>query len=353
MQQLRTRRTSTEEARAGKSAVSTRDFGPGSALDSRIRSLAEARFGVGLGGVSVHTGSDANEVTARLGARAVTIGDRIAFGRWEYGPGTSNGDRLLAHEIAHVVQQREPRSAVGDHVPGDAERDANRAATDLLDPHPTPSGNRIQGPLLRTGRAVHMCPAGSAGCAETSTSDAAQPLVSLQPETTPATTDATQSASLTCEAEAPGICEMPQDTPFDPDMIDVPGMRNDNLNHESLRIDKWWDENALMSPAHPEREKYERYRQRLKDERSVRVRNGHLWMTTAIAETPTQLYMLVAGEGLSHVVTANVEAAMDVPRESFPGPIMTPTQFEEHLTRLGVPDPDARGVRQASPGGGR
>ena len=49
--------------------MSTGDFGSGSPVDSRIRLLGEARFGVGLGGVSVHTGSDANEVAAGLGAR--------------------------------------------------------------------------------------------------------------------------------------------------------------------------------------------------------------------------------------------------------------------------------------------
>jgi hypothetical protein len=56
----------------------------------------------------VHTGEIAAEVTDHLDACAVTLGQDIYFGRKEYAPGSSSGDRLIAHEIAHTVQQARP-----------------------------------------------------------------------------------------------------------------------------------------------------------------------------------------------------------------------------------------------------
>lgn len=335
MLQRRTRTGSVDD-RARTSVDGDAGMGPGSALDPRFRSQAEHRLGVGLGGVSIHTGPNAHHLAAALGARAVTVGDRIALGRGEYGPGTPSGDRLLAHEIAHVVQQRGPRTAGDGSVSGSVERDAEQAATELLDPHPGRDAPGRGGPQLRTGPAVHLCPTGSAGCAETSTSNISEPLASLPPESTPASASATSTESLVCEPEAAGICAGPPPS-FDPDLVDVAGMRNDTLNVESLHADGWWNEHAFVSPPHPERDNYERYRRRLRDERSERVSHGHLWMTTANSQPPAQLYMLITEAGLTHVVTADLDTMLGVPQESYPGPVLTPVQFEDHVSSLGVP----------------
>jgi hypothetical protein len=56
--------------------------------------------------VRVHTDAHAARAADGLQARAVTVGDDIAFAPGEYQPGTADGRRLLAHEFAHVAQQR-------------------------------------------------------------------------------------------------------------------------------------------------------------------------------------------------------------------------------------------------------
>ena len=67
----------------------------------------EPRFGVDFGGVRVHADGESADAAKGLRARAYTIGDDIVFGDGEYAPHTSHGRRLLAHELTHVVQQRQ------------------------------------------------------------------------------------------------------------------------------------------------------------------------------------------------------------------------------------------------------
>ncbi len=55
--------------------------------------------------VRVHTGGEAAGEADRLGARAFTVGRDVYFGAGQWAPGTPAGDRLLGHELAHVVQQ--------------------------------------------------------------------------------------------------------------------------------------------------------------------------------------------------------------------------------------------------------
>ncbi|MEU4195416.1 DUF4157 domain-containing protein [Kribbella sp. NPDC026611] len=78
----------------------------GMGLPGPVRGFFEGQLGTGLGEVRVHTGPRSAESAARLGARAYTVGNDIVFGRGEYAPGDAGGRRLLAHELAHVVQQR-------------------------------------------------------------------------------------------------------------------------------------------------------------------------------------------------------------------------------------------------------
>jgi hypothetical protein len=70
------------------------------------RSYFEPRFGRSLDDVRIHRGGRANAAAQAIGARAYTLGSDIAFAESEYAPQTRNGRELLAHELAHVVQQR-------------------------------------------------------------------------------------------------------------------------------------------------------------------------------------------------------------------------------------------------------
>ena len=79
--------------------------GAGVALDSGPRGEMESRFGHDVSGVRIHSGAEAAAATAGLGAVAFTAGQDIGFAPGRFAPATGPGRRLLAHELAHVVQQ--------------------------------------------------------------------------------------------------------------------------------------------------------------------------------------------------------------------------------------------------------
>jgi hypothetical protein len=106
-------------------------LGAGHPLDSRVKTSMESAYGANLSHVRVHTDTNAAGLSGRLNARAFTVGEHIAFGSGEYQPGTPIGDALIAHELAHVVQQHDSgsASAVTDHGENSGmETDADRAA---------------------------------------------------------------------------------------------------------------------------------------------------------------------------------------------------------------------------------
>jgi hypothetical protein len=79
---------------------------PGQLLDAGARAFMEPRFGHDFSGVRVHTDAKAAESARAVNALAYTVGMDVVFGEGKYAPGTSEGRRLLAHELTHVVQQR-------------------------------------------------------------------------------------------------------------------------------------------------------------------------------------------------------------------------------------------------------
>jgi hypothetical protein len=90
---------------AAESGVEALRGGGGEPLPAASREFFEGGFGRDFGGVRVHTGAAASASARSLGARAYTVGREVVFGEGEYAPGTEAGRRLLAHELAHVVQQ--------------------------------------------------------------------------------------------------------------------------------------------------------------------------------------------------------------------------------------------------------
>lgn len=79
--------------------------GRGEALPAATRGFLEPRFGRDLAGIRIHTDQTSGELAARLQSRAFTLGSDIFFAGGEYEPRTSNGMRLLCHELTHAVQQ--------------------------------------------------------------------------------------------------------------------------------------------------------------------------------------------------------------------------------------------------------
>ena len=79
--------------------------GQGAALPAAERAYFEPRLGRNLGEVRVHSGHDAAASAQSLNAQAYTLGDNVVFGPGRYAPGTPSGRSLIAHELAHVIQQ--------------------------------------------------------------------------------------------------------------------------------------------------------------------------------------------------------------------------------------------------------
>ena len=79
--------------------------GGGSWLPESIRSFMEDRFGADFSGVNIHDDTSAHEMSSQMNAQAFTYGNDIYFGAGRYSPGSAAGKELLAHELAHVVQQ--------------------------------------------------------------------------------------------------------------------------------------------------------------------------------------------------------------------------------------------------------
>jgi hypothetical protein len=79
--------------------------GSGQSLDGDIAAKAGGVMGQDLGDVRVHTDSQSDNLNQQLGAKAFTTGNDIFFRSGAYDPGSSDGQRLIAHELTHVVQQ--------------------------------------------------------------------------------------------------------------------------------------------------------------------------------------------------------------------------------------------------------
>lgn len=97
-------------------------------LPTEVRARMQARLGQDLGGVRMHAGAEARRRAGEIDAVAFTTGEDIVLGAKADAPGTEAGDRLLAHELTHVVQQRQAAHVVdGVGGPGDSAETAAHA----------------------------------------------------------------------------------------------------------------------------------------------------------------------------------------------------------------------------------
>src|SRR5207302_1507091 len=142
-------------------------LGGGRSLDGSVRAQMESAFGVDFSHVRIHTDASAAGLSEHLNARAFTIGQDVAFGPGEYQPGTLVGDSLIAHELAHVVQQEGANFSElmkkGDVDYGSLEKDADSAAIGAI----ASTWNGTKGtlkdisqnavPRLKTGLRLQAC----------------------------------------------------------------------------------------------------------------------------------------------------------------------------------------------------
>jgi hypothetical protein len=148
------------------------ELGAGSPLDSNVRSRMESFFGHDFSRVRVQAGPAAAGLAASLSARAFTLGSDIAFAAGEYHPGTPVGDKLLTHELAHVVQQegataphRPPSNGDGEYNTLEADAEQSSTLAMMWSKTGTRAGDaamtRKALPQLRTGLSLQRQPAGA------------------------------------------------------------------------------------------------------------------------------------------------------------------------------------------------
>lgn len=141
-----------EEAPVQRSAVESVLSSPGTPLADSVRTDMEARLGADFSGVRLHTGPAARDSAAEIGARAYTSGDHVVIGD---GGADSH---TLAHELTHVIQQRQGPVAGTDNGSGlsisdpsdrferEAEANAHRARSS-----PAPVQRDPEDPAARMG----------------------------------------------------------------------------------------------------------------------------------------------------------------------------------------------------------
>jgi hypothetical protein len=90
---------------AGVSGAIQSSRGSGAQLDGQTRSFMNNRFDADFSRVKIHTDQQAAQLNKSLNAKAFTVGNDIYFGEGRYQPQSANGERLLAHELTHTIQQ--------------------------------------------------------------------------------------------------------------------------------------------------------------------------------------------------------------------------------------------------------
>jgi hypothetical protein len=124
----------------------------GQPLDAGTRTFMEPRFGYDFSGVRLHTDARAAESARAVNALAYTVGNHIVVGAGQYAPQTNSTKRLLAHELAHVVQQGNASTFQGFRIssPGDSlERQAALAEEAIISDRESPVLTEVGGVLQR------------------------------------------------------------------------------------------------------------------------------------------------------------------------------------------------------------
>ena len=134
------------EVTAPPTAVSEVLASTGVPLDAATRAYMEPRFGHDFGAVRVHAGAHAANSAQSVHAAAYTFGRHVVFGAGRLSPSTPQGRRLLAHELAHVVQQEETCGAPTVVQRETSSDDMDMAAEREYGDHPAPNAKKCGRP---------------------------------------------------------------------------------------------------------------------------------------------------------------------------------------------------------------
>jgi hypothetical protein len=124
---------------------------PGQPLDAATRAFMEPRFGHDFSRVRVHADARAAASARAVNAHAYTYGRDIVFDTGRYAPGSAAGQHLLAHELTHVLQQRNGSADPTRVEPAGsaAEHEARTAASRAMSGQPVPGLHAAPAGLAR------------------------------------------------------------------------------------------------------------------------------------------------------------------------------------------------------------
>lgn len=115
-----------------------REVGGGQPLQASTQAQMGSAMGTDLTGVRVHNDNTSDQLAGQLGARAFAVGSDVFFAANEYQPATTDGQRVIAHELAHVMQdsdQPQAKLQVGS-VDDPAEKEADAVAQRVMEADP-------------------------------------------------------------------------------------------------------------------------------------------------------------------------------------------------------------------------
>lgn len=148
------RNAGSQDSNTVQRAVDSAEASPSRGLEPGVRGQLERSLGTDLGSVRVHDNPASAGAARDLGAKAFTYGQNIHFGAGQYDPSSKAGQSLIAHEVAHTVQQRgaAPASQTKLEVsePGDShELEADRFAADFISGRPSAGVSPAPGSISR------------------------------------------------------------------------------------------------------------------------------------------------------------------------------------------------------------
>jgi hypothetical protein len=130
---------------------------PGQPLDAETRAFMETRFQHDFGTVRVHADSRAARSAGAINALAYTVGPKVVFSSGQFRPRCSEGRRLLAHELTHVLQQEETTQNIHRRLwltlPSDPDEKAADVTATLIEKG-GPVGRIAKAPGLRVQRTI-------------------------------------------------------------------------------------------------------------------------------------------------------------------------------------------------------
>jgi hypothetical protein len=195
-----------EGADAAPASVDRALAGSGRPLEPALRIDMEQRFGHDFSQVRVHSGSAAEQSAKDVNANAYTVGHNVVFGSGRFAPGTHKGRRLLAHELAHVVQQ----SSNG--KPGIIQRDeAGGGSTEFKDTV-TVMSRPTSGPVVISGTVTRTETAPASGSQPKQQIHTGEMRVSFDPSDCSVTIPFGYNFVQAAQATGTGICEEPPNT---------------------------------------------------------------------------------------------------------------------------------------------